>query len=244
MMKLARLICLALLATVSGVSYAGQATSRTAGKARFEVSGIKAVRPTLVNTIAALKKGDAAGARAAFEEYDSAWNGIEVYINTRDKKMYNELEHNWQAKITEGLKAPQPDTAALLADAQTMLTKFDEAIGMVEKGAPLDPLYDDVARLRIARASLREVSPALKAADIAKARKSFAAFEDKWHGVEGLVKTRSQGAYDDIEKGTMQIKGALKPDKPDVDQALGLVNGVLDKYNAVVADVTKDARSR
>jgi hypothetical protein len=40
-----------------------------------------------VNTIAALKKGDVPKARAAFADYDSAWNGIEVYINTRDKAM-------------------------------------------------------------------------------------------------------------------------------------------------------------
>jgi tetratricopeptide (TPR) repeat protein len=155
MRKLACLICLGLLAIVSNVSYAAQE--------RFEASGIKAVRPTLVNTIAALKKGDLAKARAAFEDYDSAWNGIEVYINTRDKGMYDELEHHWQAKIAEGLKAPHPDAAALLADAQMMLTKYDEAIAMVEKAAPLNPLYDDVARLRMVRANLRELGPALKA---------------------------------------------------------------------------------
>jgi hypothetical protein len=236
MRKLACLICLGLLAIVSSVSYAGQE--------RFEVSGIKAVRPTLVNTIAALKKGDVAKARAAFEDYDSAWNGIEVYINTRDKGMYDELEHHWQAKIADGLKAPQPDSTALLADAQMMLTKYDEAIAMVEKAAPLNPLFDDVARLRMVRANLREVAPALKTGEIAKARKSFGAFEAKLPSVDGLIKMRSQQSYDDIEKGVAQIKTALKPEKPDVDQTVGLVNGVMDKYNAVVTDITKDARSR
>jgi hypothetical protein len=47
----------------------GQATGETTGKDRFEVSGIKAVRPTLVNTIAALKKGDGTKARAAFDDW-------------------------------------------------------------------------------------------------------------------------------------------------------------------------------
>lgn len=244
MMKVARLICLGLLATASGVGHAGQATSRTTGKERFEVSGIKAVRPTLVNTIAALKKGEVTKARAAFEDYDSAWNGIEVYINTRDKNMYDELEHHWQAKIEEGLKSSRPDTAALLSDAQTMLAKYDEAIAMVAKAPPLNPLYDDVARLRIVRANLREVSPALKAGNMAKARRSFAAFEAKLPSVDGLIKARSQETYDNIEKGLPQLKSALMPDKPDVDQAVGLVNGVMDKYNMVVTEVTKDARSR
>jgi high-affinity iron transporter len=235
MRKLSCLICLGLLAIVINVSYAAQE--------RFEVSGIKAVRPTLVNTIAALKKGDVAKARAAFEDYDSAWNGIEVYINTRDKGMYDELEHHWQAKIAEGLKAPHPDAAALLADAQMMLTKYDEAVAMVEKAAALNPLYDDIARLRMVRANLREVGPALKAGDISKARKSFATFEAKLPSVEGLIKMRSPQSYDDIEKGVAQIKTALKAAKPDAEQTVGLVNGVMDKYNAVVTDVTKDARS-
>ena len=70
---------------------------------RFEVSAIKAVRPTLVNTVSALKRGDVAKAKAAFEAYDSGWNGIEMYINTRDKAMYDELEKNLQDKITKGL---------------------------------------------------------------------------------------------------------------------------------------------
>lgn len=243
MMKFVHFICFTLLASVTAVSYAGQAANRTTGKDSFEVSGIKAVRPTLVNTIAALKKGDAAKARAAFEDYDSAWNGIEVYINTRDKNMYDEIEHHWQAKVADGLKAPQPDTSALLADAQTMLSKYDEAIAMVEKAAPLNPLYDDVARLRIVRANLREVSPALKAGNVAKARKSFAAFEAKLPSVEGLIKTQSQQAYDDIEKGLPQIKNALKQEKPDVDQTTALANGVMEKYNGVVTDITKQARS-
>jgi tetratricopeptide (TPR) repeat protein len=166
-----------------------------------------------------------------------------VYINTRDKKMYDDLEHHWQAKIEEGLKASKPDTASLLSDAQMMLGKYDEAIAMVEKAAPLNPVYDDVARLRIVRANLREVTPELKAGEMTKARKSFATFEAKWPSVSGLIKMHSQQAYDDIEKGLPDVKSALA-EKPDVDHAVALVNGVMEKYNTVVTDVTKEARSR
>jgi hypothetical protein len=246
MMKLVRLVCIGLLMTLSGVSYAGPILAGTAGPAAaetFEVSGIKAVRPILVNTIAALKNGDVAGAKAAFEQYDSAWNGIEVYINTRDKTLYSDLEQNWQAKITKELNAPNPDTAAVLADAQMMLARFDDAIAMVEKTAPLNPLFDDVARLRIVRAPLRAVTPALKAGDFAKARTSYSAFDDKWDSIEDLIKARSADSYNAIEKDMIQIERTLMPDKPDVDQAIALVKDVMDKYNAVVADITKDARA-
>jgi hypothetical protein len=241
MMKCTRLFCIGLLAMANSASYAAQ---KPAGKDTFEVAGLKAVRPDLVNTIAALKKGDVAGAKAAFEKYDSDWNGVEVYINTRDKSMYSDIEGNWQAKITKELEAANVDTAAAAADTQMMLARFDDAIAIVEKAPPLNTLYDDVARLRIVRANLREVTPALKAGDFAKARKSYSTFDDKWDSIEDLIKARSADSYTEIEKNMIQIEDALKPAKPDVDQVTVMVKGVMDKYNAVVADITKDARAR
>jgi hypothetical protein len=214
---------LGVLAMMAALGYSPLASaSPAAGPERFELSSVRAVRPALVNTIAALKKGDLAEAKADFDAYDSAWNGIEVYINTRDKNMYTELEQ--------------------VIDTESMLARFDDAIAMVEYGQPLNPLYDDVARLRMVRANLRSVTLALKTGDVAKARKSFAAFQDKWSTVDALIKARSADSYADIEKGVTQINQALMADKPDVDQLNALVKGVTDKYNAVVADVTKDAR--
>jgi tetratricopeptide (TPR) repeat protein len=240
MMKSARLACIGVI--VAGIG-AGHAESARAAD-RFEVTSIKAVRPTLVDTANALQKGNVKAAKDAFAAFDSAWNGIEVYINTRDMEMYNALERVMQAKLTAGLNAPDANAQDLLAQAKAMLAKFDEAIAMVEKGAPLNPLYDDVARLRIERAHLREVNPALKAGDLAKARKSFAKFEEQWDGIEDLVKVRSREAYDAIEDGTDKIAQALKPTAPDLDRVTTLVSGVMDKYNAVVGQVTKEARGR
>ena len=101
-----------------------------------------------------------------------------------------------------------------------------------------------MARLRIVRANLREVNPALKAGRVTKARQSFATFNDKWDSIEDLIKARSREAYDEIEKEMIQIERALMPDKPDVNEAISLVSSVMDKYNAVLADITKDARAR
>lgn len=247
-MKLTRLIALGLLTTLPLVGSAAQAPAAKApargAKAaeRFEVSSVKAVRPTLAKTIAALEKQDAAGARAAFEAYDSGWNGIEVYISTRSADMYAELERNYQTRIAEGLKAPKPDIAKLLPDAKAMLAKYDEMIAMVEKAAPLNRLYDEVARLRIVRSHLREVNPALKAGDIAKARASFGAFNDKWDNIEDLIKARSGDAYVAIESGMIKIERALMPKEPDVDEVITLVTGVTQQYNAILAMVANDAK--
>jgi hypothetical protein len=224
----------------------GQAGAAEAAKPgeRFEITSIKAVRPTLADTIAALQRRDIAGARTAFEAYDSAWNGIEMYINTRSKDMYDALEHVLQARIEKALSAPNPDVPAVLADAQSMLVKYDEAIDMVAKGPPLNALYDEIARLRIVRAHLREVVPALKAGNFGKARKSFAAFDTEWDSIEDMIKARSADDYVAIEKGMIDIEKALMPDRPDVAAATALVNGVMAKYNATVTALTREARSR
>lgn len=62
----------------------GQATTAAAQPnptaERFEVSAVKAARPFLVDTIAAIQQGNVMQAKEASEAYDSAWNGIEVYI--------------------------------------------------------------------------------------------------------------------------------------------------------------------
>ena len=59
-------------AIVAALAVAGTAGQAFAQGERFEVTSIKAVRPTLVNTIAALQARDVARAKAAFEAYDSA----------------------------------------------------------------------------------------------------------------------------------------------------------------------------
>ncbi|HLK82321.1 MAG TPA: hypothetical protein VKT99_12615 [Xanthobacteraceae bacterium] len=249
MMSLAlplRHIGLGLFVALLMLSQPGQAGAAEAAKAgeRFEVTSIKAVRPTLADTVAALQRRDIAGAKTAFEAYDSAWNGIEVYINTRSKDMYDALEHVFQARIEKALNAPNPDVPALLADAQAMLVKYDEAIDMVSKAAPLNLLYDDIARLRIVRAHLREVVPALRAGNFDKARKSFAAFDTEWDSIEDMVKAHSADDYVAIEKGMIDIEKALMPEKPDVAAATALVNDVMAKYNATVTALTREARSR
>jgi len=90
---------------------------------------------------------------------------------------------------------------------------------------------------------LREVNPALKAGDLAKARKSFSAFDEKWDSIEDLVKERDNVAYVTIEDGMTRTGQALKPAMPDVDKVTVLVSGIMDEYNKIVAQVTKEARS-
>jgi len=232
---------LKLAATLAILACLGQLP--TEAQERFEVTSIKKVRPTIVNTIAALEQRNVAAARDAFEAYDSIWNGIEAYVNVRNRDLYTALEHGHQARISKGLEAANPDIAVLLPDAKAMLINFDEMVAFVEKQPPLNSHYDDVARLRTVRAHLREVPPALKAQKFDKARKSFEAFDDNWDSVEDLVKAKSAESYVAIESALIEVENALMPDKPDVDKVNGLVSGIMTRYNAALAEVVKDARA-
>ena len=241
MMQRARGIGFGLCTTLAIVGVAGQAP---AADDRFEVASIKAVKATLVETSAAIQKGDVAKAKEAFDNYDSAWNGVEVYINTRSKPMYDKIELDLQDRINKELNATPPDLTKARADIQEMLAKYDEAIDMVSKAAPLDPLYDDIARLRMVRSHLREVIPALKAGNLAKARKSYEAFDANWDSIEDLIKARSADAYVAVEKGMIQIEQALMPDKPDVAAVTALVTGITTQYNGALAKIVAEAKTK
>jgi hypothetical protein len=239
MMQRARRIGFGLFTTLAIVGFAGQAPAADS----FEVTSLKGVRATLVETATALQQGNIPKAKEAFANYDSAWNGVEVYVGTRSKPMYDKIELDLQARIEKEMDQPKPDLTKLRADIQEMLGKYDEAITMSASGAPLSPLFDDIARLRIVRAHLREVTPALKAGDIEKAKKSYAAFDANWDSIEDLIKARSADAYVAVEKGMIEIEQALMSDKPDVAKVTALVNGVNTQYNAALAMIVKDARA-
>src|SRR5258708_5678629 len=239
MMEGAGRIGLGLFTRLAIAGFAGQAPAADS----FEVAGIKAVKPALQATADAVKRGDVAKAKEAFEDYDSAWNGIEVYIDTRSKPMYDKIELDLQARINKELGLPMPDLAKLRADIQEMIGKYDEAITLVSAAAPLSPLFDDIARLRIERSHLREVNPALKAGNIAKARKSYEAFDANWDNIEDLIKARSADAYVAVEKGMIQIEQALMPEKPDAAQVTALVTAVNTAYNSALAMLVKEAKA-
>ena len=228
------------LATTSMVGLAVPAAAADS----FEVTSVKAVKPLLVATADAVKSGDITKAKETFQDYDAAWNGIEVYINTRSKPMYDKIELDLQARINKELDAPNPDRAKIVADLQEMIGKYDEAITLVSSGAPLNPLYDDIARLRMERSNLREAASALKAGNLARARKAYEAFDAGWDPIEDLVKARSEDAYVAIEKGMIDIEQELMPAKPDAAKVSALMQGVMTQYNNTLALVVKEARGQ
>lgn len=223
------------------VAYAGQARTG-GGAARFEVTSLRAVRPTIQKLIADLQKKDQAAAKDDIEAFDAAWIGVELYVNTRNMDMYNDIEHNWEAKLTKALSTPGADLAANLSDAQSLLKSYDAMLDYVGKAPPLNAKFDDVARLRIERSHLRDVQNFLKEGKVADAKKAWTAFDDNWDNVEDLVKDRSRDAYDSIEKNMVTLEKQLMPAKPDVDMVNETIMAINTDYNKIVQQITKEAR--
>ena len=206
-----------------------------------EVTLVKAVRPTLVATLDALRKNDLAAARAAFASYDAAWNGIEVYVNFRSRELYAALENDFEAKIQAALDVPQPDAAQIAPLVEEMIAKYDEAIALVRNGPAISPLFDDVATIRIVRSSLRTVSPALKANDIARALSQYGTFQRGYPEALPLLKLRASEIAQEVESAKAKVAAAFAQGRPAA--AATLVDALVERYNAGLALVNAAARN-
>lgn len=206
-----------------------------------EVRLVKTARVPLANTVAALEKGDVAGAKAAFAPYNGIWNGVEGYVVFRSRPLYEDIERNWEAKITEAFKAPQPSAPEILSMARSMLASYDKAIEVSQSGQSISPIFDEVADLRVARAPLRDVPAALSANDLAKAKDAFAKFTQNWSGaVADESRARSARTQAEIEQAIRAVNAAWQQPASTLTP---LVATVTNRVNYVVTLATTAARN-
>ncbi len=230
----------------SGSDQASPSPSAAAGTSASttkEAALMKAAKPAADALAAALKKGDVAAARAAYEAYDAAWNGIEVYTNVRSRQLYGELETDLQARIAEGLAKPQPGLSELVPLAEQLARKFDEAVALSEKGPAMTPLFDDLAALRIVRADLRIVTSALTSSDAAKARTYFASFKSGVPAVYPLIKARSAAVEQEVAAAIAAADAGMQQPATTADELKPLVAAVTERYNYAVNLLNAAARN-
>lgn len=217
-------------------------TAAVSGQTK-EVQVLNAVRPNLTNLVDALQKGDAPAASKALKGYDTAWNGVEVYVNVRCPDCYAQLETVLQAKVTELLGATPPNVKDALPQAQALLAKWDDTMKLVQGGPAISPLFDDVAALRILRTNtLRDATPALKAGDVATAKGLIQTFINRWDEVEDIIKARSNDAYADIEGAMSKINPALQRADPTAAELTPLLATLVDRNNYGISLVNAAAR--
>ncbi len=218
-------------------------TAATPANATREVELVRSVRPAIDRLTEALRKNDLAGSRQAYEAYDAAWNGIEVYVNFRSRELYNALEQDLQAKIADGLRAPEPRLADLVPASEALARKYDEAIALVQKGPALSPLFDDLATLRIVRSDLRVTSASLTAGDLPKARTSFAAFQANYAKAQPLLKVRSAIVEAEASDALAKANAGFQQPGATSDSVKSLVAALTDRFNYGVNLLNAAARN-
>jgi hypothetical protein len=162
--------------------------------ATMEVANLKTIPPFVQRWQNAIARRDLPAAIQAGQDYEAAWQAVEVYLNHRSLPLYTDLEIDTQFKIDDGLKQSQPDWRTLADLAQHLRQGFDAAISFVAAQPPLSPLFDDLVPLRGVRAQLLISNDALAAGNVAKAGTFFGKFKDGYPGVEPLIKLRSTAA--------------------------------------------------
>jgi hypothetical protein len=196
-----------------------------------EAERVRAVRPLIDRMTQAFESRNLAASRDAYEAYDAAWNGIEVYINFRSRALYAAIEQDLQAKIGQGLDTPQPNFAELTTLSRSLAGKYDEAIALVQKDPPLSLLFDDLATLRITRADLRIATAALDAGDLPKARQHVATFKQNYPTTQSLLKVRSTSDEQETTAALNALNARLQQPEATVADVNPLVAALIDRYN-------------
>lgn len=196
-----------------------------------EVQNVSAVRPVIDRMTQAFASGNLSASRDAYDAYDAAWNGIEVYINVRSRDLYGTIEQDLQASIEQGLEEPQPDLPKLTSQSRSLAAKYDDAIALVKKGPPLSPLFDDVATLRITRGELRLATDALGDGDLPKVKEHVASFEQSYPAAQSLIKIRSSSDEQETSAALSALDNALQKPGATVADVKPALATLMDRYN-------------
>jgi high-affinity iron transporter len=210
---------------------------------RKEAQLVAGPRRRLEEMMNALQAGDIAATRSGLDAFDSDWNGIEVYVNFRSRALYGEIESHYEANIADALGAPQPDPAKVVPMLREMIAEYDQAIQLSDSGPALSPLFDDLAAVRIARAPLRTVTPALKAGNNSAAVTAFGMFKSRWPEARALMHARSVDAERDTDAALAAADEAFSAASVNAADAAARVDRLLDRYNYGVSLLNAAARN-
>jgi hypothetical protein len=175
-----------------------------------EVTNLNTVVPFAQRWRDAIARRDRPGSIQAGEDYEAAWQAVEVYINHRSLPLYTDIEPDTQFVIDAGLQQPQPDWPSLLQSANHLRQAFTGAIAFISTQPPLSPLFDDLVPLRGARSQLLISSNALAAGDVVKARTFFNRFKDRFGtNAQNLIQLRSPSALQETNAASDALTTAF-----------------------------------
>lgn len=99
-----------------------------------QLEELRDVRIPLRHTVTALKKGDVATAKTEYKKFDDRWDDVETYVKDRSPDMYRDVEDRMSQVKIALLKADNPSASQAQPLADSLLTKYNEALALVAKG--------------------------------------------------------------------------------------------------------------
>lgn len=195
-----------------------------------EVSNLSTVLPSAQRWRNAIARRDLAASIQAAEDYEAAWQAIEVYVNHRSLPLYTDTEVDTQFVIQDGLRKSQPDWPRLLQLADHLRQQISTTIGFVSSQPCLSPLFDDLVPLRRVQAQLLISSDALAAGDVPKARTFFTNFKTGFPGVEGLIRLRSAAAAEETRTALTNAMNTFTDPTAAAADLSPLVTALLNRY--------------
>jgi len=177
---------------------------------------------------AALGRGDAAGARAAYAQFDDLWFDIEDGVRDRSRDDYRAIERAMD-DVKYALRAEPPDVASAQSNLTTLRERVLQFAATLDAsaatvgGAPAAPTDDATIA---AREGLRPWAPRIDAAldrldagDLAGAQAELTAFRDAWPNIEDPIRAASRPHYREIERAMGDAQAALTTQPPDRAEA-------------------------
>jgi hypothetical protein len=195
-----------------------------------EVANLNTVVPSAQKWKEAIARRDVRAAVQAGEDYEAAWQAVEVYINHRSLPLYTAVEVDTQFVMDNGLKQASPDWRRLSELADSLRKQLSVAIAFISAQPALSPLFDDLVLLRGVRAQLLISRDALAAGDVAKAKTFYGKFKTGYTtDVEKLISLRSTTAAQATKDASNALAAKFAESTATAAQLTPLLATLLDR---------------
>lgn len=135
-----------------------------------ETGGLQGVRPFVAAWREAIVARDREAAALAAENCELEWQAVEAWVNYRSVVFYNDIEPDTQFAIEKIVADPRPDWDRALVLIDRLAEDLEAYIAFAANGPELNPVFDDLARVRRARAYILVARDSLDGGDPTKAR--------------------------------------------------------------------------
>ncbi len=169
-----------------------------------------------------VQAGDASGAAKALDGFEGLWKPVEDGIRARNLDVYARIEVE-SSRASAALQAVPPDLRTAAQAIQGLRAAAEDyAAGRVSAAAATG--QQGISSLLT---MIRQVKAAITAGNIDQASDLMGSFQEMWPLAEGDVQTRSQAAYQTIEKEITQASAYLLSGAGARDKAADVVGSMV-----------------